>query len=596
MSGNRENLRDCFIRRKKSKEHKAKDVNNVVIDILNALRKYYQNIEKFDISEIEDSIKRRFSEEVSRHIIEGTEIRRLDNRPNAIVDDAHITRFSDGGSIGTGLRSDFLHIYCGFAGDLSFEESKQSLFDFFKIGKYENYFKDKHLLPFLETDINKGLKPVETQNPTQKGISLIKTLTSKISSTLIIIISVISLLGVISFYLLNPNTENNFKEIEQGKVKINPPIEVKTTFPLKENKEKKLRILVTRFLPFEDGKESFNCPGARITEEINDVALKKKLPVIAIYREDVSSPTDTISSKIIISKHNADLLLWGRLGKSMTCGTGELCFRSTPSDSLLNFINPIKKRFAEMNPLKSSYIPNNLRIDHNDEIRIKGKKLDVWLRLLVAERFGKEKPDLLFVDSSLSREEQAEEWFEISNLSLSSRYRIDALNKALYLNPNHLDVLKRLCNITNQIKYCDQLLKKEYNSDNLLLRSRAKLNQFVYSGFGVTGLRKINYKSALDDFYEAVKLDSTKIKSLSFLIPIKTLLGSSLGGEMSSFIPENELKKHLDKLLSLALKNFTDNKITKKEYAKILYGVSIKCLLQKTLAQRKSFDVELSSV
>ncbi len=147
-------LNDYFIERKVKNEHKAKDINYTVILILKDLRQYYRKLKDINLEGIKDLTKEitlTFSEEVSKRIIEGTQIDGLGREKDSrfIVAPSQITRFQgkDSGAP-TGLRMDFFCIYSGFAGEQGFKQ-KKSLYDFFKIDEYKEYYVDEGYSKFL---------------------------------------------------------------------------------------------------------------------------------------------------------------------------------------------------------------------------------------------------------------------------------------------------------------------------------------------------------------------------------------------------------------------------------------------------------------
>ena len=163
---NEKTIRDIVpycLKRIKAMGHvsQAKDLNNSVMEILDALKLYYHTLKKNQVVDLEDltaKIQLKFSKEVSCFIISKVEIEKKYNHEYAIVSPSLISRVLKPNSKTKpgGLRADFFCMYAGFAGEKGFYQ-KKSLYDFFKIEKYREYFSDEDIMDFLHFEKKEDL-------------------------------------------------------------------------------------------------------------------------------------------------------------------------------------------------------------------------------------------------------------------------------------------------------------------------------------------------------------------------------------------------------------------------------------------------------
>ncbi|QMW05403.1 tetratricopeptide repeat protein [Spirosoma foliorum] len=304
---------------------------------------------------------------------------------------------------------------------------------------------------------------------------------------------------------INPNkpTENSPDKIVKNINKSKLP------FPAKFNKDQ-LYILITQFEDYIPHIES-ECFGRSLEKRIVDIAEKYNLPIHVYYEK--KSLNSLSEAKNVQRFYNADLVLWGDiLELPKDCSHGYVCFKSSPSDTLIKIAGGkilLEKLDLHYEKNISPYDITQGNFHINNEI------FDNWLLSIYNIKVGTNNPDAYFINKSQPIAYQSESYIVLGDLY----YGLKQYNKAEISYKRAIDLKKNNFLAYRKLSYINSCLgnfkEAVKNATFSIKLNSINPESYLYRGIAKTNLK--NYKAALIDYKHSIKLDSQNALAYSYL-------------------------------------------------------------------------------
>ncbi|MDQ6482168.1 tetratricopeptide repeat protein [Dyadobacter sp. LHD-138] len=308
-----------------------------------------------------------------------------------------------------------------------------------------------------------------------------------------------AILGVIFGYIGIQNNKNTSSNAENNFKKENI---------IYTNKKDSLYIIVARFEDYISSIES-ECFGMYLSNRINNLADEGNLPIKSTYiKTTIESKSD---AKKISFNSNSDIILWGNIHNiKSNCSIGDICFKSTASDTLLSIISSEYNTENNNTKLEKSISTEDIQ---QGNFHINDKRFDKWLITIYNAKIGKTNPSLIAWNENSSNEEKSiivtEQGHAFSLLEMNES-AISSYDLAISINPYNNIALMLRGHIFAKMKEYKKAIVDFNNS--IIINPDLKEN---YHYLAVSHYNVSSTYEAIKACNEGLKFDSTNAELYS---------------------------------------------------------------------------------